>query len=197
MGEAEEMGGFYRMIDTSKTITDIIKGRTSVKTGYIDKEVSQDLVLSLLNDAVWAPTHGLREPWRFIFVARERKEAFIETVLQLHDKEKHETVRKKFVDVPAFLVVVMNEDPRQKVWEEDFAATSCMLQNLQLLAWEQDLGIVWKTPNHIYDPKFREALGIQGGEKIVGILNIGYFDKNIAVKNNRKRTNPVEKMIAF
>ncbi|MBS4205369.1 nitroreductase family protein [Lederbergia citrea] len=181
----------------TKSIADVIKERTSVKTGYLDKEVSQELILSLLNDAVWAPTHGVREPWRFIFVSGERKEAFIEAILQCHEMSKHETVRNKFVDVPAFLVVVMNEDPRQKVWEEDFAATSCMLQNLQLLAWDQDLGMVWKTPAHIYDPKFRAALGVERGEKIVGVLNVGYFDKEIAAKKVRKRTNPAEKMTAF
>ncbi|MBS4224316.1 nitroreductase family protein [Lederbergia citrea] len=181
----------------TKSIADVIKERTSVKTGYLDKEVSQELILSLLNDAVWAPTHGVREPWRFIFVSGERKEAFIEAILKCHEKSKHETVRNNFVNVPAFLVVVMNEDPRQKVWEEDFAATSCMLQNLQLLAWDQDLGMVWKTPAHIYDPKFRGALGVERGEKIVGVLNVGYFDKEITAKKVRKRTDPAEKMTAF
>ncbi|MCM3112340.1 nitroreductase family protein [Lederbergia lenta] len=181
----------------TKSIVDVIRERTSVKTGYIDKEVSQELILSLLENAVWAPTHGVREPWRFIFVSGERKEAFIETILQCHPVNNHENVRSKFDNVPAFLVVVMNEDPRQKVWEEDFAATSCMLQNLQLLAWNQDLGMVWKTPNHIYDPKFRHALGVEGGEKIVGVLNIGYFDKEIVAKKARKRVKPAEKMSAF
>lgn len=181
----------------TKTIAEVVKERTSVKTGYINKEVSKELVLSLLDDAVWAPTHGLREPWRFIFVSGDRKEAFIEAILQCHEVGKRDVVRNKFVDVPAFLVVIMNEDPRQKVWEEDFAATSCMLQNFQLLAWDQDLGAVWKTPNHIYDPKFRNALGVEPGEKIVGVLNIGYFDKEIVAKKVRKRTNPAEKMTAF
>lgn len=181
----------------TKSIVDVIKERTSVKTGYIDKEVSQELVLSLLEDAVWAPTHGVREPWRFIFVSGERKEAFIEAILLCHPPSNHENVRSNFDNVPAFLVVVMNEDPRQKVWEEDFAATSAMLQNLQLLAWNQDLGMVWKTPNHIYDPKFRAALGVEGREKIVGVLNVGYFDKDIVAKRVRKRTNPADKMTAF
>ncbi|MEK3889560.1 nitroreductase family protein [Bacillus sp. FSL K6-3431] len=182
---------------TTKSIANVIKERTSVKAGYIDKEVNEDLVLSLLDNAVWAPTHGEREPWRYIFVAGERKEAFIEAVLQCHPLNNHENVRNKFVNVPAFLVVVMNEDPRQKVWEEDFAATASMLQNLQLLAWDQDLGMVWKTPNHIYDPKFRGAIGVERGEKIVGVLNIGYFDREIVAKKVRKRTNPAEKMTAF
>jgi len=180
-----------------KSIADTIRERSSIKNGYIDKEISKELVLSLLEDAIWAPTHGVREPWRFIFVSKERKEDFIEAILQCHEKGNHEIIRNKFIHVPAFLVVIMNEDPRQKVWEEDFAATSCMLQNLQLLAWEQEIGMVWKTPIHIHDPRFRQAIGVQPGEKIVGVLNIGYFDKETAAKKVRKRTNPAEKMIAF
>lgn len=179
------------------TIADVIRERTSIKTGYLEKEVSRELVLSLLKDAVWAPTHGVREPWRFIFVSGERKEDFIQAVLKCHEPAKHENMRKKFDEVPAFLAVLMNEDPRPKVWDEDFAATSCMLQNLQLLAWEQDLGMVWKTPNHINDPKFRTELGAKPGEKIVGVLHIGYFDKKAAAAKVRKRTDPAEKWTNF
>ncbi|MCR2822535.1 nitroreductase family protein [Lederbergia panacisoli] len=180
-----------------KSIADIIRERTSVKNGYVDKEVSLELVLSLLKDAVWAPTHGVREPWRFIFISRDRKDDFIEVILQCHEKDKHEIIRNKFVNVPAFLVVIMNVDPRQKVWEEDFAATSCMLQNLQLLAWEQEIGMVWKTPIHIHDPKFRQSLEVAPGEKVVGVLNIGYFDKEIIARKIRKRTDPSEKLVSF
>lgn len=182
---------------STKSIAEVVRERTTVKAGYIDKEVSQELVLSLLEDAVYAPTHKVREPWRFIFVSAERREAFIDAILKCHEKNMHPSVRNKFIDVPAFLVVVMNEDPRQKVWDEDFAATSSMLQNLQLLAWDQDLGMVWKTPMHIYDPVFHEALGVKPGERIVGVMHIGYFDKDMIAKKVRKRTDPAEKMTTF
>lgn len=180
-----------------KTVAEIVRERTSVKSGFIDKEVSRELVLSLLEDAVWAPTHGVREPWRFIFIAGDRREAFIEAILECHEPANHANVRRKFENVPAFLVTVVNADARQKVWEEDFAATSCMLQNFQLLAWEKELGVVWKTPAHIHDPRFRNSLGIGPGEKIIGVLNIGYFDKEIVAKRTRKRTNPAEKFTTF
>ncbi|MCJ7841020.1 nitroreductase [Lederbergia sp. NSJ-179] len=179
------------------SIARVIRERTSVKKGYMDKEVTQELVLSLLKDAVWAPTHKIREPWRFIFVSGERREAFIEAILPCYEKNKQEATRDKFIHVPAFLVVIINDDPRQKQAEEDFAAASCMLQNLQLLAWEQDLGMVWKTPQHIRDPKFREALNVQPGEKIIGVLNIGYFDKAIVTRKVRQRTDPEQKMTVF
>ncbi|MBO1005090.1 nitroreductase family protein [Pseudogracilibacillus auburnensis] len=185
------------MIVTAKSLEEVIKERTSVKTGYLDKEVSKELVLSLLESAVWAPTHGVREPWRYIFVSGDRREAFIEAVLSCRDKSQRETVRRSLEDVPAFLIVVMNADPRQKFWEEDFAATACMLQNFQLLAWEKELGTVWRTPIHIHDPRFHEAVGVKSGEKVVGVLSMGYFDKEIVERKVRRRTNPAEKMSTF
>ncbi len=185
------------MKDTMQSISELIRERRSVKRGYIQKEVKQDLIVSLLNDAVWAPNHGLREPWRFIFISNDRKESFIEeAILSCFPKGQHEQMWNKFNDVPAFLIVVMKTDPRQKQWDENFAATSSMLQNLQLLAWEKDLGMCWKTPNFIYDPRFYEALEIEKDEKIISMLQIGYFDKETPIPN-RTRTDVKEKLTYF
>jgi nitroreductase len=184
-----------RMIQ-QQSISAVIRERISIKSNYLPLEVKEEDIVTLLNDAVWAPNHGLREPWRFLFVSGERKDAFIQTVLACYEAKAHEKVRSKLADVPAFLVAIMPEDPRQKIWEEDFAAISTLIQNLQLLGWEKELGMVWKTPNHMYDPKFRRALGVQNGEKIVGILQLGYFDPALHVKD-RKRTNALEKLSSF
>lgn len=178
-------------------LSEIIRGRTTVKAGFVDKPVSQELVLSLLDDAVWAPTHKTREPWRFIFVGADRKEAFIDAVLECQVPTMHDNTRRKMGDTPSFLVAVMNSDPRQKVWEEDFAATSCLLQNFQLLAWEKDLGVCWKTPEYIHDPVFRKGIGVEPGEKIVGILHVGYYDEEIVGRRKRERTDAQDKFTAF
>jgi nitroreductase len=179
------------------SIADIVRERTSIKKGFLNKEISREQILSLLEDAVWAPTHGVREPWRFIFISGERKEAFIGEVLKCVEPAKHESTRNKLQDVPAFLVTVVNEDPRQKIRDEDFAAACCLLQNFQLLAWEKEIGVCWKTPAYIHDPRFREALAVKPGEKIVGIMQVGYFDKDIVAKRSRNRTNPAEKWTDF
>lgn len=78
------------------------------------------------------------------------------------------------MQVPAHLVLVLKEDPRQKVWDEDYAAVCSLIQNFLLAAWEQGLGVVWKTNNYDYDLIFRETVGVQTGEKIVGVLHVGY-----------------------
>ncbi|MFD1737862.1 nitroreductase [Bacillus salitolerans] len=172
------------------SVAKVVRERRSIKSDYTDKPVSQQLIVELLNDAVWAPNHGLREPWRFIFVPTEKREAFVADLVTTFPADMQENRRNYFSQPMAFLIIVMKEDPRQKQWEENFGAVSCLIQNFQLLAWEQKLGVVWKTNPHIYDPKVRALLKVEPGEKIVGFLHLGYFDK---IPEGRPRTS-VENM---
>ncbi|MED1796640.1 nitroreductase [Brevibacillus nitrificans] len=158
------------------SISKVIRERRSIKKDYKPDAVPEELVLELLNDAVYAPNHGLREPWRFLFISTESKETFIERMLPVYAPEQRETRRQLFSEPAAFLVVIMKEDPRQKQWEEDFSATCAMIQNFQLLAWERGLGVVWKTNPHNWDPKAHQVMGVQPGEKIVGFLHLGFFE---------------------
>lgn len=182
------------MEKTTTELSKTIRERRSIRAGYTDKAVSQELVRELLSDAVWAPTHGVREPWRFIFIPTEEKEAFIESLVQTFPKDKRENRRDYFSQPTAFLIVVMKEDPRQKQWEEDFGATSCLIQNFQLLAWEHQLGVVWKTNPHNYEPQVRELLGVEPGEKIIGFLHLGYFEK---APEGQPRTPVQEKLSVY
>ncbi len=40
-----------------------------------------------------------------------------------------------------------------------------MIQNIQLAAWARGIGMIWRTNDWIYNPIFREALGVKPGEK--------------------------------
>lgn len=172
----------------------IIRERRAVKKGYNDKKVTEEVVLDLLNDAIWAPTHGMRQPWRFIFVDAEQKADFAKKVASTYPEEKQEN-REEFLNEPnAFLVVVMEAPEMQKQWDENFGATACMIQNFWLLAWEQELGVVWRTNPHVYEPKTKEILHVGDNEKVVGFLHLGYFDKQPITKD---RIPVVEKFSKF
>ncbi|MNJ78802.1 hypothetical protein D3C77_766500 [compost metagenome] len=67
------------------------------------------------------------------------------------------------------------------------------MQNLLLLGWERNLGMTWSTIDFIHSPLFRDGLGVQKGERIVGILHMGYFDK---VPKPKPRTS-AEKKLTF
>ncbi|OXM85743.1 nitroreductase family protein [Paenibacillus rigui] len=158
-------------------VSELIKQRRTVRVFKSDP-VPTELLTELLNVAVWAPNHGHREPWRFILFQGEGRARIAEAMVQTYsgeDLEKHGAKKREyFMQVPAHLVIVLKEDPRQKVWDEDYAAVCSLIQNFQLAAWEQGLGVVWKTNNYGYQPKFCEAIGVQPGEKIAGVLHVGY-----------------------
>ncbi len=147
-----------------------IKERRSIKQ-FTTEPVSIELLHELLNVAVWAPNHGLREPWRLILFVEEGKRVLGEAIAQNAVKKRS---IETYMDIPAHLLVVINEDSRQREWEEDYAAACSFIQNFQLAAWERGVGVIWKTEPFTFNPKFRRAVGVRPGEKLVGLLHIGY-----------------------
>ncbi len=68
---------------TKSQLAKIIRERRAVKKGYNHEEVKEETVFALLQDAIWAPNHGMRQPWRFIFVGQDRRPDFAKKLLPL------------------------------------------------------------------------------------------------------------------
>src|SRR5699024_10790796 len=93
--------------------------------------------------------------------------------------------RADYLNVPrAILVVVMEEPEAQIQWDEKFGATASMIQNLWLLAWEQDLGMVWKTNAHVYNPEGEDIMGVEDHGRMMGFIHMGYFHR-MPIKKHR------------
>ncbi|CQR57935.1 nitroreductase family protein [Paenibacillus riograndensis] len=127
---------------------------------FSGQPVPRQLVLELLNDAVWAPNDGLREPWRFIYA----------------DNGGSGRLSGLQEPAPAYLIVVMKEESDPYKRDEDFAAVCCLLQNFQLLACERRLGVRRTMNDWIYDRKQMNAFGVQDKERIAAVLEIGFWD---------------------
>ena len=164
---------------------------------FKDEAVDLEEIIELLEVAKWAPNHKLTEPWRFIAFEGSGKDRFVEAFWKTERDAKGElselSKRKGeyYRNIPLHLVVVMPEDPRQRTWDEDYGAVSAMIQNFQLAAWSRDIGMVWRTNDYIYDPVFREAIGVKRGEKIVATLMIGYAEH---IPEPKERTSIREKL---
>lgn len=178
----ENFYGGYTFMSIQSPLRKVIRERRAIKKGYTNKKVSEELVRNLLVDAKWAPTHGNRQPWRFIFVDKENLPTFAKKIAKTYPEDMQEN-RENYLNEPnAILVVLMEEPEMEKQWDENFGATASLIQNFWLLAWEQNLGVCWKTNPHIYDPKVREILDVKENEKIVGFLHLGYFEEAPAIK---------------
>ncbi|PWV97348.1 nitroreductase [Paenibacillus cellulosilyticus] len=163
-------------------LAQLLRERRSVHR-FEPREVPIDLVMELMDTAVWVPNYHMTQPWRFIISYGEGKHRMAEVVRQLKesnepDVSKKKDVGQKFYDkimaIPMIITVIMKEDPNIIVREEDFASTSCIIHNFSLLAWEQGIGINWETYPWLLKETFRTAMGIQPGEKVIGNLHVGY-----------------------
>lgn len=176
---------------TGNVVREAIQNRRTVKK-FKKEAVPTQQIIDLLDTAVWAPNHKLREPWRFLLFSGSGLNKLADAIdAEMGEDNKFSANIKQ---VPSVMLVVMEEDPRQNIWDEDFAAVSALVQNFLLAAWSEDIGTFWVTKPFLYGPKFRKSLGIQAGEKIIGMVYMGYPD---VIPSAKERTPAKDKLTIF
>ena len=83
--------------------------------------------------------------------------------------------RQKLLAKPLIVAVtyLLSGDALQR--REDYAATCCAIQNIQLAAWAEGLGMQWHTGKQTQQPQTYTLLGIDPAvEEIAGFLYFGY-----------------------
>ncbi|WP_138754553.1 nitroreductase family protein [Paenibacillus sinopodophylli] len=183
----------------SSAIEKLIRERRTIRQ-FNEKTLPKETIMDLLEAAVWAPVHSRKEPWRFILFMEEGRKQFSDAVLYTFSQEERERWEQKLQEdycqrMQAHLLVVIEADPRQRVWEDAVGAGAALIQNIQLLAWEQGIGVVWKTNEYNFDPDFCRLTGVKPGERIIGTLHLGYFDQN-KIPKPRPRT-PARERLTF
>ncbi|MBP0726828.1 nitroreductase [Bacillus sp. RG28] len=185
------------MKSKTMTVAEIVRSRRTVKK-YNDKTVNENDIIEILNDAVWAPNHHLNEPWRFLLFQEEGRnkvaDAFLSTYGDAEIPTGAQNKANYFRNVPAALLVVMPDSEDNHQFTEDICAVSALIQNFQLLAWEKELGVLWKTGKFMHNPLFKEKAGVREDERVVGLLLIGYFDEAPTAK---PRTDAREKLTIY
>lgn len=177
------------MTEQQFPVAEAIRTRRTIKK-FKQEPVPMALIQELLDVAVWAPNHKMREPWRFMAFVDEGKEQLVTFLQEDKSRGRHAQPMKPakvehLLTTPVFVAVVMPVDPRPAIFEEDLAAVSALIQNFQLAAWERGVGVLWNTMSSIYSPELHGQIGVERGEKLVALLQIGYPD---AIPKERERT---------
>ena len=65
-----------RNLESLPQVTDWIRGRRTIKPADMtpDRTLDTQLVNELLENACWAPTHGMTEPWKFLVYSGETRQ---------------------------------------------------------------------------------------------------------------------------
>lgn len=166
-------------------ITEVIRERRTIyPEQYSERQVHKEQIDLILNNALWAPTHGNTQPWRFkVFMeeGREKLSSFLaETYLKLTPEEaQNDQKLAKLLTRPkmasAVIAVCMERQAEEKILElEEVEAVACAVQNMHLTCTAYGLGGFWASPKLIYTPDMNEFLGLGEKDKCLGLFYIGY-----------------------
>lgn len=170
-------------------------------TMYLDKPISDETIMQILENANWAPTHKRTEPWRFkIFKgdSRERLSAYLgDYYKEYTDEAKYsESKYKRTVNKPlksaCVIAICMYNDPKVSIpeWEE-VAAVACAVQNMWLSCTALGIGSYWSSPKSIIHAD--EFLGLGENEKCLGLFYMGYID-DLDIQGRRE---PIEDKVEW
>jgi nitroreductase len=168
------------------SLEQLIRERRSIRK-FNDKPVSQDLIIKLLHKAEQLCSYDGEARWRYVYAGTiEERERLADYVVGRFQENKivklvlgklTESIHKRTAEVPANLIVFANTDSDPIIHDQNFGTVCRIMQNFQLLGWEERLGMVWITEPMMQNEAFFKGIGLQEDERFVGILQIGYFDK--------------------
>lgn len=173
-----------RAIDLS-SVSAVIRRRRSIKPArFIDKRIDDATIAELLENANWAPTHGMTEPWRFfIFTdnARERLgqqlAAIYRAVTPAEDVKpgKADKLVESCRRSSHVIAIGMKRQESRRIPEiEEIQAVACAVQNLHLTATAYGLAGYWSSGKTICCDEFRGFLGLSIDDRVLGLFYLGY-----------------------
>lgn len=187
---------------TIEEVHHLIRNRRSVyPPQYLDREIPDQLIKNILENANWAPTHRLTEPWRFKVIkgnARKKFGIFMSekyrsvTASQAFSISKYEKIKTNPQKAAATVAICLQRDPKERVpeWEE-VAATAMAVQNMWLTCFAYGIGAYWSTPDLIQ--YFGEFSPLEQGERCIGLFYMGYYQPT----NAKPPRKPIEDKVKW
>jgi nitroreductase len=180
-------------------ITDLIKNRRSVAPEhYTTRKIHKEQVELLLNNAIWAPNHGMTQPWRFVVINGNNKAALAGLAYQAMIEGKSadeinpvklERMVNRLNMASVVIAIIHQRDAAAKVpeWEE-IAAIGAAVQNLHLTAHAYGLAGFWATPGILQNQNIRAFLELENNQFCKGFFYLGYP----AVNDYKSHRKPIE-----
>jgi len=168
------------------------------------REISRELLVRILEDAHWAPTHGLTQPWRFHVFTGEARVRLADAMQSLYDQttpeadfrpDKRAKLRAGLLESPVDIAVAAQTESGGKVSSlDEICATACAVENLLLSAHQSGLGSFWSTPPVACCEEFRKWLSLDSTHIALGLIYLGYPKEGPAPRSSRV---PLEERVTF
>lgn len=184
-------------------LSEIVKNRRSIRK-FENREIPEDVLKEVLEDALWAPSGMNRQNWDVLVVRGEKKEKLLEVIagagtflkprLEKNFPEKMVNITLQFFrklgGAPVILLVYMpriyvefrpemSNLERYRIEHDrlvNLLGAGALIQNILLLAQARGLGTCWMTGPKYVEDQINEFLEIQDKE-LVSVIPIGYPDQ--------------------
>lgn len=173
------------MDNTPEIVTHNIRNRRTVKPKQmVDRTIEEPIIREMLENANWAPTHGMTQPWRFtVFTGDARKE--VAELLAKTYKEvtpadsfkesKQESLATNPMRAPVLIAIGMQRQDSEKIPEiEEVQAVACAVQNMHLTASAHGVGAFWSSNAAVCSEQMKSFLGLGEKDKVLGLFYVGY-----------------------
>lgn len=184
--------------ETATTLRQVIEGRRTI--GKVKAEQPpRELIEQVLDAATWAPNHRLTEPWRFVVLAGQAREA-LGWFMGEQNAARHpagnaeaeldrERGARKALRAPVVIAIGVEPGVGDKIEEiEEVAAVAAAAQNMLLTAHALGLGAKWSSGAIIHDSAVKQWLGLSERGLLLGFIYIGYPD----MTSERSQRTPIE-----
>lgn len=186
-------------------VNEMILARRSVfQQQYSGEPVNDAIVWQMLQNANWAPTHKLTEPWRFIVFTGDGLKTLANFQASLYKQvtendgsyreERYQNLLTKPMLSSHIVAVCMKRDEKKSVPEiEEIGAVFCAIENMYLTATGYGVGAYLSTGGITYFEEAKEFFGLSKEDKLIGFFHIG-IPKNSPPEGRRK---PVEEKVKW
>lgn len=176
-----------------------IYSRRSIRN-YLKKEISKEMINSILNAGMMAPSAKNRQPWKFIIVGGKEKENMLSAMQRGIEKAKKDqeilSQSRQFITAAQNTLQIMRQAPviifildsqgkslyqtltvEEKVYERaNLQSIGAAIQNMSLEAVNLGLGSLWICDIFFAYDELNKWLNTNG--EMVAALALGYPDEN-------------------
>lgn len=167
------------------TINQLIRKRRSVfQQFYTGEKVDDTVVSQMIENATWAPSHKLTQPWRFIVFAGDGIKTLAHKQAELYKKvatadgtfkeDKYNSLLTKPLLSSHIIVVLMKRDEKKSVPEvEELGAVFCAVENMYLTATAYGVGCYLSTGGITFFEEAKELFGMGKEDWVLGYMHVG------------------------
>lgn len=180
--------------NAKQVLNEVIRSRRSVfPPAFSDKRIDDEIINQILENANWAPTHKLTEPWRFHVITDASRAQlgqlagawYEQHVLgDAYKAKKHEKIMRNPIISSHIIAICVQRDEQERIpqWEEE-AAVACAVQNLWLSVTSMGLGGYWSTPKYL--KILNEMIDLNDGEYCIGLFYLGIPKEGYKAQSKR------------